>query len=179
MTSDNEKNKTNLGPLTLEMVMKLGGQQKPKENEQFDDFVELIAREKNIMQETQHDIHSVKTINLSTIKSLAPVNLTMSQIKNMTDEELIKTLTGELNPKANRIADGSMQLISNELLTRQIKEASKPHWTITPAFFLLVATLILTAIPVTMIAYDLISEKTKSSDNHANESEEIKTNSKP
>ena len=97
----------------------------------------------------------------------------------MTDEELIKTLTGELNPKSNRIADGSIQLISNELLIRQIKEASKPHWTIKPAFFLLIATLLLTAIPTAKTIYDFYLEISKSKNNHANKGEEIKTNSKP
>jgi len=142
--SDDEKSKASLGPLTLEMVMRLGEQQKPKQNEQVDNFVELIAREKNIMQ-PELDMNSVKMADPSVFKLLTPTNLTMSQIKNMTNEELIKTLTGELNPKANRIADGSMQLISNELLTRQIKEASKPHWNV---YAILALTLVAAAASV-------------------------------
>lgn len=137
MEEENTKEKPvkKLGSLSLEMVEEIGGLHKSNKKEQPDDFVKLIAHEKNFMQPTKFDMNAVKTIDPSVFASLAPVNLTMSQIKNMTNEELIKTLTGELNPKANRIADVSMQLISNELLIRQIEKASKPHWTTNPTFY--------------------------------------------
>lgn len=137
MDKENTKEKPvkKLGSLSLEMVEMIGGKHKSNEKEQPDDFVEPIAREKNIMRLPMFDMSDVKTIDQSVFESLAPVNLTMSQIKNMADDQLIKTLTGELNPKANRIADGSMQLISNELLIRQIEKASKPHWTTNPTFY--------------------------------------------
>lgn len=140
MEEENTKEKPvkKLGRLSLEMIEDIGGLHKSNKKEQPDDFVKLIAHEKNFMQPPKFDMSAVKTIDPSVFASLAPVNLTMSQIKNMTNEELIKTLTGELNPRDNRIADGSMQLINNELLIRQIKDASKPHWTVKPTFYTVV-----------------------------------------
>lgn len=140
MEEENTKEKPvrKLGRLSLEMIEDIGSLHKSNKKEQPDDFVKLIAHEKNFMQPPKFDMNAVKTIDPSVFASLAPVNLTMSQIKNMTNEELIKTLTGELNPRDNRIADASMQLINNELLIRQIKDASKPHWTVKPTFYTVV-----------------------------------------
>ena len=36
------------------------------------------------------------------------------------------------------IPDQTVQFISNEILIRQIKEASKPHWTVKPTFYAVV-----------------------------------------
>jgi hypothetical protein len=131
-----DKRKTiNLGPLTLEKVKEINGSTQSQSGHEPDGFVELIARENAVAEHKEPDMKSIKTYSPTFLANLAPVHLKYSQIKNMTNEELIKTLTGELNPKSNRLSEGSIQLISNELLTRQIKEASKPHWTITPTFY--------------------------------------------
>ncbi|RVT36925.1 hypothetical protein ENC20_04090 [Acinetobacter indicus] len=67
------------------------------------------------------------------IKPIKPVDfnflkLTISQIKELPTEELHKFLSGESHSGA--IHESTIQLISNEILSRQIKEASKPHWTV-------------------------------------------------
>ena len=134
MTSDKRKT-ISLGPLTLEKVKEINGFTQCRSGQELDGFVELIARENAVAEHKEPDMKSIKTYSPTFLANLAPVHLKYSQIKNMTNEELIKTLTGELNPKSNRLSEGSIQLISNELLTRQIKEASKPHWTITPTFY--------------------------------------------
>lgn len=65
------------------------------------------------------------------------LQLTFDQVKNLHTDDLYKLLSGENHSGA--INDKTVQLISSEILSRQIKEASKPHWTITPT--LIVATI--------------------------------------
>lgn len=171
-----EKSKKHLGRLTLETVKLLNDHQGNKASDGF---------EENAIKDhspPNHDIDELKFNDVMKIKTPKQIDLnflklTITQIKELSSDELLKLLSGEGHKGA--IHESTIHLISNELLSRQIKEASKPHWTITPAFFLLVATLILTAIPVAIITHDLISKDAKSSDNHTNQSEKVKTDSKP
>lgn len=55
------------------------------------------------------------------------LELTINQIKELPTEELYKFLSGESH--SGLIRESTIQLISNEILSRQINEASKPHWT--------------------------------------------------
>ena len=97
----------------------------------------------------------------------------------MTNEELIKALTGELNPKSNHLSDGSIQLVSNELLTRQIKESSKPHWTVTPTFIVACVASLLAAISIIVTIYFSVFYKVENNDEHANQSYAVAKNAAP
>jgi hypothetical protein len=170
------KSKNNLGRLTLKTVKLIADQQENNTNARFE---ENTAKD---FSPHHHEINELRFEDVMKTKTLKQIDLnflelTINQIRELSSEELLKLLSGEGHKGA--IRESTIHLISHELLSRQIKDASKPHWTITPAFFLLIATLILTAIPVAIITHDLISKNAKSSDNHANESEKIKTNSKP
>lgn len=105
------------------------------------------------------------------------LTLTIDEIKQLPTDELLKLLSGESHKGA--IHDSMIQLISNEILSREIKEAAKPNWTIKPALFLLIATLFLTAIPAAKTIYDFYLEMSKSENNHTNKSEKIKPSNSP
>lgn len=77
--------------------------------------------------------HTMKIERADPVKLIKPVDfnflkLTISQIKDLPTDELHKFLSGESHSGA--IHESTIQLISNEILSRQIKEASKPHWTV-------------------------------------------------
>jgi hypothetical protein len=70
------------------------------------------------------------------------LDLTVDQVKSMSDADLLKILSGESE------LDGTMsmpvqQLITSELLSRGIAKGSKPQWSVVPSFWLLVLTAIL------------------------------------
>ena len=118
------------------------------------------------------------TIQDSVDKYLPPqVSLTLEEIRQLSDDELLMLLSGE--GRDGVIPAPLLQAISYELTSRQIQRASKPHWTIKPAFYLLIIAVFLAAIPIGVSTYKLVSNHSVSSNNHTNESEEIKTNSKP
>lgn len=56
------------------------------------------------------------------------VKLTLEEIKQLSDDDLMKLLSGE--GKSGIIPAPLLQAISYELTSRQIKESSKPHWTV-------------------------------------------------
>ena len=175
-----DKRKTiNLGPLTLEKVKEINGSTQSQSGHEPDGFVELIARENAIVDQEKLDMKSVKTHSPTFLANLAPVHLKYAQIKTMTNEELIKALTGELNPKSNRLSDGSIQLVSNELLTRQIKESSKPHWTVTPTFIVACVASLLAAISIIVTIYFSVFYKVENNDEHANQSYAVAKNAAP
>lgn len=61
------------------------------------------------------------------------LDLTIEEIKSKSDEELLRYLSGQDSP--GLIPAPLLQAISYELTSRQIKEASKPHWTVKPTFY--------------------------------------------
>jgi len=74
------------------------------------------------------------------------LSLTIEQIKSMSDDELLKTLSGEaLGEYA--ISIPLQMLINAELQSRILIRTSKPHWSVIPSFWLLV-----TAVSITMLA---------------------------
>ncbi len=178
MTSDKRKT-ISLGPLTLEKVKEINGFTQCRSGQELDGFVELIARENAIVDQEKLDMKSVKTHSPTFLANLAPVHLKYAQIKTMTNEELIKALTGELNPKSNRLSDGSIQLVSNELLTRQVKESSKPHWTVTPTFIVACVASLLAAISIIVTIYFSVFYKVENNDEHANQSYAVAKNAAP
>ncbi|WP_343316312.1 hypothetical protein AAC899_11375 [Acinetobacter soli] len=72
------------------------------------------------------------------------IKLTLQEIKNLSDDELLMLLSGE--GQSGVISAPLLQAISYELTSRQLKRSSKPHWTIIPTFLVAciaaVATLI-------------------------------------
>lgn len=73
------------------------------------------------------------------------VDLTISQIKSMSDTELLSVLSGESEHKGI-VAPPLQQLITSELLSRTLANTSRPHWSVVPSFWLLVLTTILAVI---------------------------------
>jgi hypothetical protein len=55
------------------------------------------------------------------------VKLTLEEIKQLSDDELMMLLSGE--GRSGIIPAPLLQAISYELTSRQIKKSSKPHWT--------------------------------------------------
>lgn len=122
----NDNNPKKMGRLTLEMVKNLGvGSDLSNENEE-NSITEIQGslNQLNIAETMQTKVLQMPKLNM--------LELTYSQIKALSDEDLIKLLSGEGHNSI--IREPTIQLISNELLSRQIKEASKPHWTVTPTF---------------------------------------------
>lgn len=154
MKKEDEKNKgpIKLGTLTLELAKKLSEQMEKDENgskelqrlnlERTRQLEELAKHSKG-PQADEHwrpapqamwdPSHTMKIERADPVKLIKPVDfnflkLTISQIKELPTEELHKFLSGESHSGA--IHESTIQLISNEILSRQIKEASKPHWTV-------------------------------------------------
>ena len=73
------------------------------------------------------------------------VELTVSQVKAMTDAELLAVLSGEDGQDA-MVPQPLQQLITSELLTRALSRNAKPHWSVVPSFWLLVSATILALI---------------------------------
>ena len=64
---------------------------------------------------------------------LNSLELSIAQIRELSDDDLLRLLSGEGHH--GLIRDPIIHLISNEILSREIKESSKPHWTIKPTFY--------------------------------------------
>jgi hypothetical protein len=73
------------------------------------------------------------------------VDLTVSQIKAMPDSELLSILSGE-SEHQGIVPARLQQLITSELLFRTLANTSKPHWSVVPSFWLLIATTILAVV---------------------------------
>lgn len=136
-----QSNRKNLGRLTLKMVEEMNKLEN-KANPHF-------SNESKTTEEYPKSSNLLKELNINNqIKLNKPINfnfleLSITQIKELTDDELLKLLSGEGHKGA--IRDSTIQLISNELLTRQIKRSSKPHWNV---YAILVLTFIAAAASV-------------------------------
>lgn len=74
------------------------------------------------------------TLPESSKKYIPPqVKLTLQEIKELSDDELLMLLSGE--GRNGVIPAPLLQAISYELTSRQIQRASKPHWTVKPTFY--------------------------------------------
>lgn len=180
MKKEDEQNKgvKNLGPLTLELAKKLS-EQLDKDSSQPIDFSKLNGVHETSMHHHVSDLKLSDGMETKVVKlpNLNTLSLSLKEIKSLSDEELLKLLSNEGHD--GHMLDRTVQLISNEILIRQIKESSKPNWTVRPTFFLLIITLILTAIPAAETLYDLAFKNTRSIDSHTNKGEKIKTNNEP
>ena len=82
------------------------------------------------------------------------VSLTADQIKALTDGELLRVLSGEYGDGA--IVSGPLQqLVSAELQARALAAASKPHWSVVPAFWLILVTAILALVAAAAAVFAL------------------------
>lgn len=63
----------------------------------------------------------------------------------MTDAELLSILSGE-SEHQGIISAPLQQLITSELLSRTLANTSKPHWSVVPSFWLLIATTIMAVV---------------------------------
>ena len=70
----------------------------------------------------------------STQQKIKRVRLTIDEIKQLPDAELLKLLSGE-SSTGGVISAPLLQAISYELTSRQIERSSKPHWTVKPTFY--------------------------------------------
>ena len=180
MKKEDEQNKgvKNLGPLTLELAKKLS-EQLDKDSSQPADLGKLNGVHEASMHHHVSDLKLSDGMETKVVKlpNLNTLSLSLKEIKSLSDEELLKLLSNEGHD--GHVLDRTVQLISNEILIRQIKESTKPNWTVRPTFFLLIITLILTAIPAAETLYDLAFKDTRSVDSHTNKGEKIKTNNEP
>ncbi len=70
---------------------------------------------------------------------LSFVDLSVEQVRAMSDAELLSVLSGEYGDGAILPA-GLQQLVATELHSRGLLAAFKPHWSVVPSFWLLVLT---------------------------------------
>ncbi|WP_228157009.1 hypothetical protein [Acinetobacter sp. WCHAc060042] len=154
MKKEDEQNKgvEKLGPLTLELAKKLS-EQMEKDEDGFNELQRLnLERTRQLEELAKHSKgpradeywqpqpevikphpYQIKDEYAELSKGLKPVDfnfleLKLNQIKELPTDELLKLLSGESH--SGLIRESTIQLISNEILSRQIKEASKPHWTV-------------------------------------------------
>lgn len=203
MKKEDEQNKgvKNLGPLTLELAKKLSEQMEKDEdgskelqrlNLERTRQLEELAKHSKGPQADEHwrpapqamwdPSHTMKIERADPIKPIKPVDfnflkLTISQIKELPTEELHKFLSGESHSGA--IHESTIQLISNEVLSRQIKEASKPHWTVTPTFIVGCIAAVLAATSILVTIYFSVFYKAEDNNKHADQSYTVEKNTSP
>lgn len=66
------------------------------------------------------------------LPDLVELDLTLAEIRELSDDDLLKILTGESDQ--GLIMPSLLQAINSEYVRRQIEQTSKPHWTIFPTF---------------------------------------------
>lgn len=146
MKKDNEKKPINLGQLNLETLEKLtDGMDVPESNQKDDDLMlkeldKLLGKNPEIDNILSDDVMRAKNIKPYDFKFL---KLGVDQVKSLPTNELLKLLSGESHDGS--IHETTIQLISNEILSRQIKASSKPHWNV---YAILVLTFVAAAASV-------------------------------
>lgn len=142
MEAENKKDTVHLGRLNLEMVKELS--KDAKNHQKFnsisdDDLKSWLALSEPYIEPDPFKLKDNIILNEPDPKFFDRnyLQLTFDQVKNLPTDDLYKLLSGESHSGA--INEKTVQLISNEILSRQIKDASIPHWTITPT--LIVATI--------------------------------------
>ena len=119
-----DETKKHLNALSAETIELLKNDQ---QRNQSDDYRKLKELEQIAMQPHNHKINKIPEVKLPDFNFL---KLNIDQVKKLPTDELLKLLSGESHKGA--IRDSMVQLISNEILSREIKEATKPNWTIKP-----------------------------------------------
>lgn len=72
------------------------------------------------------------------------VSFTAGEISGKTEKELISILSGESHPD-KCLSLPTQTLITTELLSRSISKASKPHWSVTPTFWIVALGFVVSA----------------------------------
>ncbi|OQW73809.1 MAG: hypothetical protein BVN35_11565 [Proteobacteria bacterium ST_bin11] len=88
------------------------------------------------------------------IKDPKFLSLNLEQITSMSDDELLKTLSGEAACEYDAISSPLQTIINAELQRRLLIKTSKPHWSVTPSFGLLIIAVLISilALFVSIIA---------------------------
>lgn len=162
---NNEDKPKQLGRLTLDTVKSLSNREKPYDS---------LVIDETIQSTSQEDVMKTKVLEMPDLNML---DLSYDQIKTLTDEELVKLLSGEGHD--GFIREPTIQLISNELLGRQIKESSKPHWTVTPTFIVGCIASILAAISILVTIYFSVFYQKAENNKHTDQSYTIKKDGSP
>lgn len=154
VAEENEKSVTKLGSLTIELIEQTAGKVDNTQDIKIDD--EIYSKKVDDflkMNQEYNDLAFKKAMETKvvTFPDLNFLSITTAQIKELKTEDLLKFLCGEAHKGA--IHESTIQLISNEILSRQIKEAAKPHWTITPTFIVGCIASVLAAISILVTIY--------------------------
>ena len=180
MKKEDKQNKgvKNLGPLTLELAKKLS-EQLDKDSSQPIDFSKLNGVHETSMHHHVSDLKLSDGMETKVVKlpNLNTLSLSLKEIKNLSDEELLKLLSNEGHD--GHMLDRTVQLISNEILIRQIKKSSKPHWTITPTFIFVCLSTLFTAVSIALTIYFSVFYKAENNNKHAEHSYAVEKNSSP
>ena len=88
------------------------------------------------------ELPKVELPKIPELPEIKYVDLTVVQVKAMTDSELLSILSGE-SELEGIISLPLQQLITSELLARTLANTSKPHWSVVPSFCLLVIATVL------------------------------------
>lgn len=133
MEAENKKDTVHLGRLNLEMVKELS--KDAKNHQKFNSISDDDLKSWLALSEPYIEPDPFKLKDNIKIKDPDPkffdrnyLQLTLDQVKNLPTDDLYKLLSGENHSGA--VNDKTVQLISNEILSRQIKESSKPHLTV-------------------------------------------------
>lgn len=86
--------------------------------------------------------------------------LTADEIKSKTDDELVKILSGESHSD-KALSLSTQSLITTELISRSVNKASKPHWTITPSFIVIVVAMVFSGIAAWPVIQEWLSQKSQ------------------
>ncbi|WP_063454635.1 hypothetical protein ACNFX6_06515 [Acinetobacter johnsonii] len=203
MKKEDEQNKgvEKLGPLTLELAKKLS-EQIEKDEDGFKELQRLnLERTRQLEELAKHSkgpqadkhwrpapqamwdpSHTMKIERADPVKLIKPVDfnfleLKLNQIKELPTDELLKLLSGESH--SGLIRESTIQLISNEILSRQIKESSKPHWTVTPTFIVGCIAAVLAATSILVTIYFSVFYKAEDNNKHADQSYTVEKNTSP
>lgn len=163
-----EKNTIKLGKLTLEKVKEISAGL-DKTNEDHNAQINNIFDQSNLIKELELKIPRIADPNFLDIKA--------EQLSSMETNDLQKLLSGENHKGA--IDPATLTLISNELLMRQIKESSKPHWTVTPTFIVGCIASILAAISILVTIYFSVFYNAVDNKKHTGQSYTIEKDSSP
>ena len=79
----------------------------------------------------------IPRIDFPKLPEIKSVSLSVSEVKEMSDEELLSVLSGE-SKHEGIVPLQLQQVITSELLRRNMERTSKPHWSVTPSFWLLI-----------------------------------------
>ena len=174
---NNEDAIKKLGQLNLDMIRRIEAQAESKKGLQADEYWQP-----GVLDDMRDPFRDIKIEPVELVKPIKPVDfnfleLKLNQIKELPTDELLKLLSGESH--SGLIRESTIQLISNEILSRQIKESSKPHWTVTPTFIVGCIAAVLAATSILVTIYFSVFYKTENNNKHTDQGYAVEKNSSP